>query len=70
MAILDTIKDMDIDEARSYLQVNGYAPGDIEEIITQWSAAPVAKVVPESRPTPAPRPSPVHIEDEDDEDDE
>ena len=57
---------MDIDEARNYLQVNGYAPGDIEELITQWRAAPVAKVMPESRSTPTPRPSPIHI-DEDDE---
>ena len=66
MAILDNIKDMDIDEARNYLQVNGYAPGDIEELITQWRAAPVAKVMPESRSPPTPRPSPIHI-DEDDE---
>ena len=66
MAILDTINSMDIDEARNYLQVNGYAPGDIDELMVQWSAAPVAKVVPESRPTPTPPPSPIHI-DEDDE---
>tara|TARA_Y100000310_G_scaffold58501_1_gene53830 strand:+ start:284 stop:484 length:201 start_codon:yes stop_codon:yes gene_type:complete len=65
MAILDTIKDMDIDEARNYLQVNGYAPGDIDELMAQWSAAPVAKVVPESRPTPTPRPSPIHINEDD-----
>ena len=68
MAILDTIKNMDIDDARNYLQVNGHAPGDIDELMAQWKAAPVAKVVPESRPTSRSHPSPVHIED--DEDDE
>ena len=66
MSILDTISKMSPSEARDYLKVNGHAPGDIEELLAQWTAAPVAKVVPESRPTPTPRPSPIHI-DEDDE---
>ena len=68
MAILDTIRNMDMDEARSYLQVNGYAPGDIDELMVQWRAAPVAKVMPESRPTPIFSPS--HVPIDDDEDDE
>ena len=67
MTILDTIKNMDIDEARNYLQVNGHAPGDIDELMAQWKAAPVAKVVPESRPTSPPRRAPIQNDDEDDE---
>jgi len=57
-----------MDEARSYLQVNGYAPGDIDELMVQRRAAPVAKVMPESRSTPVFSPSLDRIAD--DEDDE
>ena len=70
MSIIDEIRGLSADEARNYLHVNGYDGGDINIVMKEWevaqSAAPVAKVVPESRPTPTPRPSPIHI-DEDDE---
>ena len=70
MSIIDEIKGLNADEARNYLHVNGYDDGDINIVMKEWEvaqrAAPVAKVVPESRPTPSPRPSPIHI-DEDDE---
>ena len=71
MSIVDEIKGLSVDEERNYLHVNGYDDGDINIVMKEWelaqSAVPVAKVVPESRPTPAPRPSSPHIEDEDDE---
>ena len=67
MSILDTISKMSPSEARDYLKVNGHAPGDIEELLAQWTAAPVAKVEPESRPTSPPRRAPIQNDDEDDE---
>ena len=36
MAILDTINSMDVDEARNYLQVNGYDDGDINFVMKDW----------------------------------
>ena len=70
MSIIDEIRGLSADEARNYLHVNGYDDGDINIVMKEWeverSAAPIAKVMPESRSTPTPRPSPIHI-DEDDE---
>ena len=67
MSVLDTISKMTTPEARDYLKVNGYAPGDIDDIMAQWKAAPVAKVMPEARPAQTPRPTPAPaVEDEDD----
>ena len=70
MSVLDTISKMTPPEARDYLKVNGYAPGDVEDLMAQWKAAPVAKVMPEARPSQTPRPAPASVVEDDEDDDE
>ena len=72
MSIIDEIRGLSADEARNYLHVNGYDDGDINIVMKEWEVAqsvPVAKVMPEARPSQTPRPAPAPAV-EDDEDDE